>query len=345
MADFFPTRLDCDDPRSGNDPAGTAGADARTVRRQLPSRARAARDGGGYACRAVCARSWRNWPPSVTCQQIVVALGVARRRTTTAKRSARSACWATAPACSGPTAPRVQGLYQQLNDAGLTVTTPGKGRSVWTAFGYLLADPRLEVFALHDCDIVNYDREMLARLCLPLVHPSMDFEFCKAYYARVTDRMHGRVVRLLVSPLLRALISLLGYDRFLVYLDSFRYPLSGEFAVTVQPGQVEPHSQRLGLGGGDVGRGVPQHVDETRLPSGSVPRVRAQASVAVAGRSQQGPDEDGRRHSDQHFPHVGQHGHGAAAGALHHAAVGLLAFRPGRHPPLSCRRPDERPAF
>ena len=126
---------------------------------------------------------------------------------------------------------RVQGLYQQLNEAGLTVTTPGKGRSVWTAFGYLLADPRLEVFALHDCDIVNYDREMLARLCLPLVHPSLDFEFCKAYYARVTDRMHGRVVRLLVSPLLRALISLLGYDRFLVYLESFRYPLSGEFAV------------------------------------------------------------------------------------------------------------------
>lgn len=127
--------------------------------------------------------------------------------------------------------PRVQGLFQQLNEAGLVVTMPGKGRAVWTAFGYLLADPRLEVFALHDCDIVNYDREMLARLCLPLVHPSLDFEFCKAYYARVTDRMHGRVVRLLVSPLLRALISLLGYDRFLVYLDSFRYPLSGEFAV------------------------------------------------------------------------------------------------------------------
>jgi glucosyl-3-phosphoglycerate synthase len=128
--------------------------------------------------------------------------------------------------------PRVQGLYQQLNDAGLAVTTPGKGRSVWTAFGYLLADPRLEIFALHDCDIVNYDRELLARLCLPLVHPSLDFEFCKAYYARVTDRMHGRVVRLLVSPLLQALISLLGPERFLMYLESFRYPLSGEFAVT-----------------------------------------------------------------------------------------------------------------
>jgi glucosyl-3-phosphoglycerate synthase len=128
--------------------------------------------------------------------------------------------------------PRVQGLYQQLNDAGLAVKTPGKGRSVWTAFGYLLADPRLEILALHDCDIVNYDREMLARLCLPLVHPSLDFEFCKAYYARVTDRMHGRVVRLLVSPVLRALMTLLGNVRFLTYLESFRYPLSGEFAVT-----------------------------------------------------------------------------------------------------------------
>ena len=128
--------------------------------------------------------------------------------------------------------PRVQGLYQQLNDAGLAVNTPGKGRSVWTAFGYLLADPRLEILALHDCDIVNYDREMPARLCLPLVHPSLDFEFCKAYYARVTDRMHGRVVRLLVSPVLRALMTLLGNIRFLAYLESFRYPLSGEFAVT-----------------------------------------------------------------------------------------------------------------
>ena len=128
--------------------------------------------------------------------------------------------------------PRVSALYQTLLDAGLNVSQPGKGRSVWTAFGYLLADPRLKAFALHDCDIVDYDRDMVARLCLPMAHPGMDFEFCKAYYARTAGRMHGRVVRLLVQPLLRALIAMLGYDRFLVYLDSFRYPLSGEFAVT-----------------------------------------------------------------------------------------------------------------
>jgi glucosyl-3-phosphoglycerate synthase len=123
-------------------------------------------------------------------------------------------------------------LYENLRHAGFRLSSPGKGLSVWTAFGYLLADPQLKAFALHDCDIVNYDRTLLARLCLPMAHPSLDYEFCKAYYARCTDRMHGRVVRLLVFPLLRALMSIIGDDPFLKYLESFRYPLSGEFSLT-----------------------------------------------------------------------------------------------------------------
>lgn len=128
--------------------------------------------------------------------------------------------------------PRIQQHYQTLIEAGFPLQTPGKGRSVWTAFGFLLGDPQIKTFALHDCDIVDYDRELLARLCLPMAHPSLDFEFCKAYYARVTDRMHGRAVRLLVAPLLGSLITLLGEEALLIYLRSFRYPLSGEFAVT-----------------------------------------------------------------------------------------------------------------
>ncbi len=128
--------------------------------------------------------------------------------------------------------PAISGLYKKLIEDGFNLTTPGKGRSVWTAFGYLLADRNLQVFALHDCDIVDYDRLLLTRLCLPMAHPSLDFDFCKAFYARVTDRMHGRVVRLLVAPLLKSLMAVVGNDRFLEYLDSFRYPLSGEFAVT-----------------------------------------------------------------------------------------------------------------
>ncbi len=126
----------------------------------------------------------------------------------------------------------MQSLYQELAESGLPVDVPGKGRSVWTAFGYLLADPRLDAFVLHDCDIVDYDRILLARLCLPMAHPSLDFEFAKAFYHRSTDRMHGRVTRLLMSPLLQSLIALWGRDPFLHFLESFRYPLSGEFAIT-----------------------------------------------------------------------------------------------------------------
>lgn len=128
--------------------------------------------------------------------------------------------------------PRMHVLYDSLKEAGLNAGIPGKGQAVWTAIGYLLGEPSLKAFTVHDGDIVDYRREMLARLCLPMCHPSLDFEFCKAYYARVTIHMHGRVVRLLVAPLLRALISSRGYDHFLVYLNSFRYPLSGEFGIS-----------------------------------------------------------------------------------------------------------------
>ena len=73
---------------------------------------------------------------------------------------------------------------------------------------------------------------MLARLCFPMAQPSLDFDYCKAFYARCTDRMHGRVARLLVAPLLKALLSMYGNDDYLTYMAGFRYPLSGEFAVT-----------------------------------------------------------------------------------------------------------------
>jgi glucosyl-3-phosphoglycerate synthase len=128
--------------------------------------------------------------------------------------------------------PEVQSLYSELIDSGIAVSTPGKGRSVWTAFGYLLDDPKIDTFVLHDCDIVDYDRVLLSRLCLPMVHPALDFEFCKAYYARVTDRMHGRVVRLLVTPLVRALTRTFPDSEFVRFVASFRYPLSGEFSLT-----------------------------------------------------------------------------------------------------------------
>lgn len=128
--------------------------------------------------------------------------------------------------------PRGAEALADLEAAGFNVSVPGKGRAVWFAFGFLLADPRLKAFILQDGDIENYDNDMLVRLALPMAHPGMDFQFCKAYYARCTTKMNGRVVRLLVVPLLRALISVMGNDPYLVFLRSFRYPLAGEFAIS-----------------------------------------------------------------------------------------------------------------
>jgi glucosyl-3-phosphoglycerate synthase len=124
--------------------------------------------------------------------------------------------------------PRLRKIYSDLLAAHLGVGEDGKGRSCWMAYGYVLACGRSRIIAVHDCDIMNYSREMLARLCYPVANPRLDFVFSKGYYARVTNRMHGRVTRLLVSPLLDALESVVGYRPLLRYLSSFRYALAGE---------------------------------------------------------------------------------------------------------------------
>ena len=94
------------------------------------------------------------------------------------------------------------------------------------------------MIALHDCDIVNYDRQLLARLCYGIAHPHLAFNFCKGYYARVTDRMHGRVTRLFVTPLIRALEGMAPGNPYLRFLDSFRYILAGEFAIDIDLARV-----------------------------------------------------------------------------------------------------------
>ena len=127
--------------------------------------------------------------------------------------------------------PRFLELYKLLAENDLPAGEDGKGRSAWTAYGYILAREESKVIGLHDCDIVNHSRELVGRLFYPVASPHIDYAFCKGYYARVTDRMHGRVTRLFVTPLVRSLIKLFGHLPFLVYLDSFRYALAGEFSM------------------------------------------------------------------------------------------------------------------
>ena len=127
--------------------------------------------------------------------------------------------------------PKLNELYKVLEEADLSAGGDGKGRSAWIAYGYILSRNESRVIGLHDCDIVNYSLELLGRLFYPIASPHIDYAFCKGYYARVTDRMHGRTTRLFVTPLVRSLIKLFGHLPFLVYLDSFRYALAGEFSM------------------------------------------------------------------------------------------------------------------
>ncbi|WP_292285283.1 glycosyl transferase [Marivita sp.] len=128
--------------------------------------------------------------------------------------------------------PRMLALGARLEDLGLAPQEPGKGKNVWSSLGYLMGCADSAVMALHDCDILTYDKEMLARLVYPVANPSFPYQLAKGYYPRIGDgNVNGRVTRLLVSPLLIALNRVIGPRDYLDYLRSFRYPLSGEFAM------------------------------------------------------------------------------------------------------------------
>ncbi len=136
------------------------------------------------------------------------------------------------------TGPRLSAIYKEIESAGLPTGEQGKGRSAWMAYGYILSQHGFRVIALHDCDILTYSRDLLARLCYPIANPNIDYDFCKGYYSRVTDRLHGRATRLLVTPLIRSLQRILGYHPLLVFFDSFRYALAGEFSMDVDLARV-----------------------------------------------------------------------------------------------------------
>jgi len=134
--------------------------------------------------------------------------------------------------CNGP---RIENLLTQLKSEGLNLTRyRGKGRDVWLALG--IANLRSYAVALHDADIQGYTEVLPTKLLYPILEPELDFKFNKGYYARVNlDRtiMYGRVFRLFLHPLLKSLVDLLENEPdFIRFLRSFRYPISGEFALT-----------------------------------------------------------------------------------------------------------------
>ena len=128
--------------------------------------------------------------------------------------------------------PRLRELDTMLQKEGLAPREMGKGRNVWYCLGYFIASGVADTIALHDCDILTYKRDLLARLLYPVANPTFGYKFCKGYYYRAAEgKLNGRVSRLLVTPLVRALKEILGYNPYLEYIDSFRYPLAGEFCM------------------------------------------------------------------------------------------------------------------
>ncbi|HEY5895733.1 MAG TPA: hypothetical protein VIT91_21140 [Chthoniobacterales bacterium] len=124
-----------------------------------------------------------------------------------------------------------QRMGELLQEIGVPTDAGGKGLNLWLATGFLLLSGQCKVLVSHDTDIVNYHRRIPALLTLPLTHPEMDYRFAKGYYPRVSGRLYGRVTRLFVAPLLRALVRLNGHHPLLDFLEAFRYPLAGEFGI------------------------------------------------------------------------------------------------------------------
>ncbi|MBN2065522.1 MAG: glucosyl-3-phosphoglycerate synthase [Candidatus Thermoplasmatota archaeon] len=134
--------------------------------------------------------------------------------------------------CNGP---KINKILEELKNEGLNLKRySGKGRDVWLALG--IASLHSYAIALHDADIHGYTSMIPTKMLYPLVEPEIDFKFNKGYYARVNREknvMYGRVFRLFLHPLLQSLVELIGEETdFVRFLRSFRYPISGEFALT-----------------------------------------------------------------------------------------------------------------
>lgn len=128
--------------------------------------------------------------------------------------------------------PKVTALLQEWQEAGLAPRDRGKGHNLWLGLGLVQALGQAEVVALLDGDVVNFEPRMLTRLVFPVVHQESGYVFAKGFYPRISQNViYGRVTRLFVTPLIRALRRCLPPTRYLEFLDSFRYPLAGECAM------------------------------------------------------------------------------------------------------------------
>ena len=108
----------------------------------------------------------------------------------------------------------------------------GKGSNLWRCIGVATNFQEISTLVFHDADVTTYDGSFVAKLAHPIIDSRMGFNFVKGFYPRFDNNgFNGRLTRLLVNPLLESLsIADPGNDQ-LRFLQAFRYPLAGEFAI------------------------------------------------------------------------------------------------------------------
>ena len=148
--------------------------------------------------------------------------------------------------------PAVQQIEERVAASGFECASTGKGHAIWVGINVALAGES-SVIAMHDCDILTYHPSLLTRLVAPLIVPETPFDFAKGYYPRVTTTMHGRVTRLLVTPLLRALQDVGVRSTLPAFLADFRYVLAGEVAFSRRLAETLPMHGGWGLEIGTLG--------------------------------------------------------------------------------------------
>ncbi len=112
----------------------------------------------------------------------------------------------------------------------------GKGGNIQRCLRHIADELPCYAAAVHDCDILSYEAEFPARLCWPVLCPEASWTFCKGAYHRVSDRLHGRLTRLMFRPLVAALRGTAAGPADSSWLDSLQtwhYPLAGECCATM----------------------------------------------------------------------------------------------------------------
>ncbi len=127
--------------------------------------------------------------------------------------------------------------YGVFGATGYFGVLPGKGAGIWLSIPIARGD----LLCFVDADIIGFKKEFVTALCHPIIYSwnveEAAIKLVKAYYTRITVTktdsqvpvLGGRICRLLTVPLLKSVA-----ETFKLYLglESTKYPLAGEFAVS-----------------------------------------------------------------------------------------------------------------